>query len=363
MIPYNKSGNHVDRDPKEAISTVRQARQPTEQEQQELQRITQQEIGRVALRAQMILLSARGFSAPDIADIQETSDVTVYKWFGRFDEDGPEGLYDLPRSGRPRKVDEAVNETIDETMSEPPTEQGYNFTFWTVPLLTEHLQQVKEKSFCTETIRTALHALGFRWRRPRWAVEREDPETTAIMKAICQAVLAATEDTLILIEDETILKLLPPLRQMWMRKGQQVRVPTPVQNDDVYLYGVLELNSGDSFYAFHDKGRSEYTIRYLEQLQETYPDQPILLLWDQARYHTSQAVENWLAQQSQITVMLLPKYAAELNPIESIWRQLKKQVAANLTRSLEAIKKAVERFFREHQPIDLLKMAGLVPSS
>jgi transposase len=342
---------------------MRQVRQPTEQEQEELHRMTQQEVGRVALRAQMILLSIRGFSAPEIAAIQDTSDVSVYKWFDRFDEDGPDALYDLPRSGRPPKVDEAVNETIEEVMSEPPTKQGYNFTFWNVPLLTAHLQDETEKKFCTETIRTALHALGFRWRRPRWAVEQEDPETAAIMKAICQAVLSASEDTLILIEDETILKMLPPLRQMWMRKGHQVRVPTPEENDDVYLYGVLELNSGDTFYAFHEKGRSEYTIRYLEQLQEKYPANPILLLWDQARYHTSQAVENWLAQQSQISVMLLPKYAAELNPIESIWRQLKKQVAANLTRSLEAIKKAIERFFREHQPIDLLKIAGLVPSS
>jgi transposase len=348
---------------KEAISAVRQARQPNEQEYQELRRMTQQEIGRVALRSQIILLSTSGFSVPDIAEIQDTSDVTIYKWLDRFDEDGPDGLYDLPRSGRPPKVDEAVNEAIEETMSEPPTEQGYNFTFWTVPLLTEHLQQITDKQFCTETIRNALHGLGFRWRRPRWAVDREDPEAATIMKAICQAVLSATEETLIFIEDETILKLLPPLRQMWMRRGQQVRVPTPAHNDDVCLYGVLELNSGDSFYAFHDKGRSDYTICYLEQLQKQYPEKPILLLWDQARYHTSQAVENWLAQQSQITVMLLPKYAAELNPIEAIWRQLKKQVAANLTRSLEAIKQAVERFFQEHQPIDLLRMAGLVPSS
>lgn len=348
---------------KEANIPVRQARQPNQEEYEELSRMTQQEVGRVALRAQIILLSARGFAAPEIADIQNTSDVTVYKWLERFDEAGPEGLYDLPRSGRPTKVNEAVNETIEETMSQPPTEQGYNFTFWTVPLLTQHLQKVVNKTFCTETIRQALHALEFRWRRPRWAVTREDPEADRLMWAIYQAVLSASEETLILIEDETILKLLPPLRQMWMRKGQQVQIPTPIQNEDVYLYGVLELNSGDSFYAFHDKGRSEYTIRYLEQLQAQYPQQPILLIWDQAQYHTSQAVTNWLEQQSQITVLLLPKYTAERNPIESIWRQLKKQVAANLTRSLEAIKQAVARFFQEHQPIDLLKMAGLLHGS
>jgi transposase len=358
-----KAGTPTINNNKEAIFPVRQARQPTKKEQDELIRMTQQEVGRVAMRAQMILLSARGFTVPAIADIQSTSDVTVYKWLDRFQKDGPAGLYDLPRSGRPPKVDEAVNEAIEEAMSEPPTEQDYNFTCWTVPLLTQHLQQTLEKTFCTETIRNALHSLDFRWRRPRWAVEREDPEAKALMAAICQAILSASADTLIFIEDETTLKLLPPLRQMWMRKGQQVRVPTPASNEDICLYGALELNSGDSFYAFHDQGRSEYTIRYLEQLQTQYPHQPILLIWDQARYHTSQAVEEWLAQQSPITVMLLPKYAAELNPVESIWRQLKKQVAANLTRSLAAIKKAVVRFFEEHQPIDLLRMAGLSLSS
>ena len=338
---------------------MRQARQPTELEKQKLQQMTQHAIGRVALRAQMVLLSVRGKSVPEIAEIQETTDVTVYTWLDRFDEEGPDGLYDRPRSGRPPKVDTVVEEVIEEALTESPTEQDYNFTFWTIPLLTTHVKKVTEKELCQETIRNTVHSLGFRWRRPRWSVEREDPETATIMKSICQAVLSATEDTLILIEDETIFKTLPPLRQMWMKQGEQIRVPTPKENKNVYLYGVLELNSGNTFYAFHDKGRSEHTIRYLKQLQKEYAGQPILLIWDQARYHTSKAVRDWLSQQSQITVMLLPKYTAELNPIESIWRQIKKQVAANLTRSLKAIKKAVKRFFKEHQPIDLLRMAGL----
>ena len=119
---------------------MRYARQPTAQERDELERMTQQEVGRVALRAQMILLSTRHFTAPEIADIQSTSDVTVYKWLARFNEEGPEGLYDRPRSGRPPKVDEEAEQVIEETMSEPPTEEGYNFTYWTVPLLTQHLQ-------------------------------------------------------------------------------------------------------------------------------------------------------------------------------------------------------------------------------
>jgi transposase len=159
------------------------------------------------------------------------------------------------------------------------------------------------------------------------------------------------------------LKTLPPLRRMWMRLGQQLRVPTPKQNDDVWLYGALDLHTGHCFHSFCDKGNSEATITYLEQVLAHHPEQSILLIWDQARYHTSRKVEAWLATQPRLTTMLLPKYAAELNPVESIWRQLKDQVAANLTRSLEAIQHACDWFFEQRSPADLLRMAGLAASS
>lgn len=342
---------------------MRYVRQPTEQERLELDRMSQQEVGRVALRAQIVLLSARRFTVPDITDIQQTSEVTVYKWLDRFETEGPAGLYDRQRSGRPPKVDQPTEQEIEEVVSKPPTEQGYNFSYWTIPLLGRHLEQTLDQVLCHETIRLTLHRLGFRWRRPRWALQRDDPQTAQRMAAIAQTVFRATKETLILLEDETILKTLPPLRRMWMRLGQQLHIPTPAQNDDLYLYGVLELNSGQTYHAFYDKGNSQTTIAYLEQLLAHYPEQPIVLIWDQARYHTSRMVQEWLDAHPRLTTMLLPKYAAHLNPIESIWRQLKNQVAANLTRSLDAIQAACDQFFEQYLPADLLRMAGLLATS
>jgi hypothetical protein len=37
----------------------------------------------------MILLSARGFTAQEIAEVQRVTDVTIYKWIRRFREGGP----------------------------------------------------------------------------------------------------------------------------------------------------------------------------------------------------------------------------------------------------------------------------------
>jgi transposase len=44
-----------------------------------------QDVGRVSMRAHMILLSDRGYSAPNIADIHDVTDPMVYKWVEQVD--------------------------------------------------------------------------------------------------------------------------------------------------------------------------------------------------------------------------------------------------------------------------------------
>jgi transposase len=338
---------------------MRFVRQPSEAERQELERMTRQELGRVAIRAHMILLSARGYTVPDIVQIHDTTNVTVYTWFNRFDARGPEGLYDLPRSGRPPKVDQEVKEQVQEAVSEPPTERGYNFTVWTTPLLRQYIEEQLGVQLCEDTIRCLLHALGFRWRRPRWAVEREDPQAHEIMVGIARTMWRAEPDTVFLVQDETRFRTLPPLRRMWMRKGQQAHIATPYQNERFYSYGALELDSGSWVDGLFENANSEATIRYLEHLLAAYPDAPIVVIWDQAKYHTSQKVQGWIEQHERLKALLLPKYAPELNPVEHIWRVVKQRVAANLTRTVDSLKAAYRSFFDDQSAQDLLRTASL----
>jgi transposase len=339
---------------------MRFVHEPTQAEEKELERMTRQEVGRVAMRAHMILLSARGYTVSEIVKIHNTSHTTAYKWFDRFDAQGPDGLYDQPRDGRPPKVTGEVKETLEETLDDPPTSQGYTFTVWTVGLLREHIERELGLQVCDDTIRRTLHQLGFRWRRPRWAVEREDPRAAEIMTAIAKAIWNADAATIAMVEDETKFRALPPLRNMWMRKGQQSRIPTPEQNDSFYSYGVLDLESGAWFDRFFEKANSDATIAYLKALLETYPEKHILLIWDQAKYHTSYKVQRWLESQDRLTVLLLPKYSPELNPVEHIWRVVKQRVAANLTRAIEGLQAAYCAFFKKQDSQSLLQTAGLI---
>ena len=143
-----------------------------------------------------------------------------------------------------------------------------------------------------------------------------------------------------------------------MPTGQQWSVDVPASNDKFCLYGALDIATGEVITESYPKGKSEHTKSFIEQLLAEVEGQ-VLLAWDRARWHTSQAVEEMIDLHERLETVLLPKRSPETNPVEDLWRNLKNAVAANLERSLAALKEACRQFFDELAPEEALKMAGL----
>lgn len=333
-------------------------RPPTDEERRTLRQMKQQAVGRVAMRAHLILLSDRGYKVPQITDLHSVKDDTVYKWFDRFDEEGPAGLYDRERKGRPPKIDEEAEQELKRVLQAPPTEEGYEATRWTTPKLAEHLERELGVDVHPETVRDALERLEFSWKRPRRCLP-EDPDYAETIAEIDQAIANVGLETTVLFEDETELRRFPPLRRAWMPRGEQREVAVPASNDKFALYGALDVLTGETYAEPYPKGRSDHTKSFLRQVLGQVNGQ-ILLVWDRARWHTSQAVEGLIQRHDRLDVLLLPKRSPKDNPIEDIWRELKNVIAANLERGLEALKAACRAFFDNLSPERALRTAGLL---
>ncbi len=110
----------------------------TQSQRDELSALSRQAIGRVALRAHMVLLSDRGFTVPQIAVIHTCGEDVVRTWLHRYEQHGVAGLEDEPRSRRPAK-DPWAGPIVDAQASQSPPCSGHVQTCWTVGLLTAFL--------------------------------------------------------------------------------------------------------------------------------------------------------------------------------------------------------------------------------
>ena len=70
----------------------------SDSEKKELRQMTRKQVGRVAERARMILLSGQERSVPEIAATFGCSDKTVRDWISRYETEGCSGLLDKPRT-------------------------------------------------------------------------------------------------------------------------------------------------------------------------------------------------------------------------------------------------------------------------
>jgi putative transposase len=330
----------------------------SDDQRRELQHTARTAVGRVSERSHFVLLSTQGHSPPAIAELLGYDAATVRTWLAAYQEHGLAGLDDAPRSGRPPLEPHLVAMAQAQT-SQPPPNFSYLQACWTIVFLAQHLWQRFRVKVSPTTLRRAVQAAGFVWTRPKLALPHKPDPGAAQKAARLQAALADPHGTL-LAQDECDCHLLPVLRAMWQRRGEQVRIPTPGQNAKRGVFGALDLRSGQWFYQLTEHKRSVEFIAFLTTLLTAYPRGTIYVIVDNASIHTSKAVKAWLAAQPRLQLIYLPTYSGhQLNPVEKVWWDLKDCIAANHGfKTLAELDKAIRKYFANMTAQAILALAN-----
>jgi transposase len=121
------------------------------------------------------------------------------------------------------------------------------------------------------------------------------------------------------------------LTRMWAPVGQQPEVPAPGQNEKKVVYGGVDYKTGKLTYTVADTKSGAEFLAFLVVLVARYVGRKILLVCDNGRFHTTKAVQQWLAERrDQIEVFWLPPYSPSLNLIERLWGHIKRTILANM---------------------------------
>jgi transposase len=116
------------------------------------------------------------------------------------------------------------------------------------------------------------------------------------------------------------------ITNVWAQTGSRPTAVRQTKYDWCYLYAAVEPASGASAALIApnaDTGTMNQFLRILDI--ERKPDEHIVLIMDGAGWHKSKALQ----LPDGITVLLLPPYSPELNPVENLWHYLRCHYLSN----------------------------------
>ena len=299
---------------------------------------------RQALRAVMVLLSMHGLSAAQIAELLECDAGTVRRWIGRFNAQGPAGLADRARCGRPRLGGPRLLARITALLQRD--------RLWTAARVWQYLGRPK---LSRRTLYRRLRLVAI-WRRPK-LVARGDPERWRVVADIAARLRALPRGALVWATDETHVNLLPHVRATWTLRSRRPEIVTPGKNRQVTVFGALEMTSGRWVYRLGRRCAADF-IALLEHIRLAVPDAPaIVVICDNDSIHHAKAVTAYLAEHPTMEVLYAARYSPHDNPVERIWAVLKTFIA-NTAVSWPGRLRQIHAFFRARSPDQLLTAAA-----
>jgi putative transposase len=87
------------------------------------------------------------------------------------------------------------------------------------------------------------------------------------------------------------------------------------------VYGAVEPLTGESYFSIMEKSNSDIMSEYLAGLSQKYRDDYIIHICDNAGWHKSKG----LKVPENICIVHIPAGTPEMNPIEQIWKEIRKR--------------------------------------
>lgn len=102
---------------------------------------------------------------------------------------------------------------------------------------------------------------------------------------------------------------------------------SPSLSARINWYGAYDFSEGQAFIWHEGKCNGDHTRQFLQRLTAQWheSDRQLVIIWDGAPWHRSQAVRTQ-AEKLGIQLVQLPAYSPDLNPIEGLWKWMRKEV-------------------------------------
>ena len=121
-------------------------------------------------------------------------------------------------------------------------------------------------------------------------------------------------------QDEARFGQQGTLTRIWARTGSRPPAVKQTQYDWLYVIGAACPRTGQTVGLLSPHINAHVMNAFFEQFAaEVDPDAQVVMIWDQAGFHRA----GELRLPENVTILPLPPYSPELNPIENLWHYLR----------------------------------------
>ena len=283
-----------------------------------LQELSLERSRKYADRIRVILLLDNNKKYKDIAEFLFLDEGSIANYRKRYKEGGIEGLINDHYLGRvawlsPRQL-QISEEDLKRKIFGPTKE------------VIAHIGMKFGVVYTRGGVTELLHRLGFSFKKatavPGKASKKEQ------LKFVKKYNNLSLEIPLY-FADSTHPEFAPTITYGWIKKGETFEVKTNSGwRKRVNICGAIEIKSLQVIAKTFDTINKYSICELLRAISQKTGDKKSYLVLDGASYNKAKIVKN-LAKKFKIKILYLPAYSPNLNPIERLWKFMKKKVTAN----------------------------------
>ncbi|HZI75776.1 MAG TPA: IS630 family transposase [Gemmatimonadales bacterium] len=248
---------------------------------------------------------------------------TLRDWVVRFNARGPEGLIAGKAPGNACKLNDPQRQALVEMVERGPTPALHGVVRWRLKDLTLWVWEEFQISLSETTLSRELRALGYRKLSARPRHYAQDPEALELFKKGLPATLETIRAGLpngtpleLWWQDEARVGQKNKIARRWARRGTRPRAPHDQRTSSVYIFGAICPQQGKGAALVLPRCDTQaMSLHLAEVAQAVAPGAHGVLLMDRAGWHCTKD----LVVPDNLTLVLLPARAPELNPVENIW--------------------------------------------
>jgi transposase len=270
-------------------------------------------------RIKTILLLDKGWTHEKISEALFLDEGTIRNYRKRYVEGGIFGLVTDTHSGKRCHLSEKEKEQLSNYLQSKICMDSKEIVVY--------IQQNFDVTYSVSGVTALLHSMGFTYKKTKPIPGKAKKEAQELFIQAYNRLKAKSGK--IYFADSTHPHHNAVISYGWIKKGEDFEVLCNSGRHRININGAVDIENLDVITRTCDWVNADSICELLRAIRAKNPDDKrITLIMDNAAYNRSGKVKI-LAKKLKIGLFYLPPYSPNLNPIERLWKFMKKKVLYN----------------------------------